>query len=257
MVTRRLYFKKKDIKRPFFPPCTHWPIWEGGDSGFLYTLLCDDAVIEELRQTDLIKLAVQPNSRKETNMIDTLNSTVQRAFRGSQAGGELSKLASMIKQKREDFLSPSERESMQQILKAAVDTALGENHDISDTMRDHLLMDKNILKATKACKINAERNDEAAYVPAMHNLWKVGFNVFVEQVSLAISSERLLFHQSVCKLLPAAVECQLHPQHLLRVRTAGNMNLVALSGAHYKTSVIFSRFPRPTCFPSEAENLSR
>ena len=70
---------------------------EEGDSGFLYTLLCDDAVIEELRQTDLIKLAVQPNSRKETNMIDTLNSTVQRAFRGSQAGGELSKLASMIK----------------------------------------------------------------------------------------------------------------------------------------------------------------
>ena len=62
---------------------------------------------------------------------------------------------------------------MQQILKAAVDTALGENHDISDTMRDHLLMDKNILKATKACKINAERSDEAAYVPAMHNLWMV------------------------------------------------------------------------------------
>ena len=146
---------------------------EEGDSGFLYTLLCDDAVIEELHKTDLIKLAVQPSSLQETNMIDTLNSTVQRAFRGSQAGGEVSKLASMIKQKRGDFLSPSEREGMQQILKAALDTALGENHDISDTMRDHLLMDKNILKATKACKINAERNDEAAYVPAMHNLWMV------------------------------------------------------------------------------------
>ena len=27
LVTRRLYFKKKkDIKRPFFPPCRNWPI---------------------------------------------------------------------------------------------------------------------------------------------------------------------------------------------------------------------------------------
>ena len=26
LVTWRLYFKKKDIKRPFFPPSTNWPI---------------------------------------------------------------------------------------------------------------------------------------------------------------------------------------------------------------------------------------
>ena len=26
LVTRRLYFKKNDIKWPFFPPCTNWPI---------------------------------------------------------------------------------------------------------------------------------------------------------------------------------------------------------------------------------------
>ena len=56
-------------------------------------------------------------------------------------------------------------------LKAAAETALGDDHDISDaTLNQLLLEDKNILLATKAAKVGRENDDMAAVGASDHSL---------------------------------------------------------------------------------------
>ena len=80
-------------------------------------------------------------------------------------------LATLIRQKRETFLTGDERDKMLNTLKAAAETALGDDHEISDgTLNQLLLEDKNILEATKAHKVGKENDDKAAVAATGHNL---------------------------------------------------------------------------------------
>ena len=114
-------------------------IGEEGDDEFMFTLLCDDAVIKAL------------------------------------SGREMEKLATLIKQKRETFLTTDGGwiwwVNMLESLKSATEVALGKDHGISDGRLKLLLDDKNILEATKAYKVSMEKNDPAAGGPAWHKLF--------------------------------------------------------------------------------------
>ena len=80
-------------------------------------------------------------------------------------------LATLIRQKRETFLTRDERDKMLNILKGVAKAALGDDHEISDgTLNQLLLEDKNILEATKAYKVGLENNDKAAGLASLHNL---------------------------------------------------------------------------------------
>ena len=111
---------------------------EEDDDEFIFTLLCDNEVIEALR------------------------------------GREMGKLATLIKEKRETCLlldlDEAERREMLNILKAVAKNFLGKNHGISDAQLNLLLKDKNILEATKAYKVSRENNDPAAKLTTWHNL---------------------------------------------------------------------------------------
>ena len=82
----------------------------------------------------------------------------------------MGKLATLIKQKKETFLTPDEKEEMQNILRAAAKRALGE-YGISEGKLNLLLEDKNILEAAKAVKVSREKNDKAAEVAALHSIF--------------------------------------------------------------------------------------
>ena len=108
---------------------------EPSDGKFIFDLLCEDAVME--------------------------------AFRG----GEMEKLATLIKQKRETFLTTDDKKDMLNLLKAVAEKTLGENHGMSDVKLNLLLEDKNIFDAAKAFKVNEEKTDEAAKMASGYNLW--------------------------------------------------------------------------------------
>ena len=107
---------------------------EERDDEFIFTLLCDNEVIEALR------------------------------------GREMGKLATLIKEKRETYLPLDEKSEMLVTLKRAAKEALGDNHGMSDGEFNLLLKDKNILEATKAYKVSRENNDPAAKLTTWHNL---------------------------------------------------------------------------------------
>ena len=103
-----------------------------GDSHrFIFDLLCEDAVIKALR------------------------------------GGEMGKLATLIIQKRETYLTRDEKN----FLRNAAKMTLGDNHGISDVTFNLLVEDKNIRQAAKAYKVSREKNDMAAEMAADQNLF--------------------------------------------------------------------------------------
>ena len=79
---------------------------------------------------------------------------------GASRGREMEKLSKLIKRKREAHLRATAKE------------ALGDNHGISDDELDLLLKDKKILEATKAYKVNREKNDLVAMQAAGHFLFR-------------------------------------------------------------------------------------
>ena len=107
---------------------------ENVEDEFLFTLLCDDAVMKALR------------------------------------GREGEKLAMLIKQKRETYLPTNEKATMLNILRGSTEEVLGDNHGISDATLNLLLDDKNILEATKALMVSGEKNDQAAQLASSHKL---------------------------------------------------------------------------------------
>ena len=82
----------------------------------------------------------------------------------------MGKLATLIKQKRETYLTDDEKNEMLGLLKGTAKFALGDNNGISDVKLNLLLEDKNILEAAKALKVSREKNDLAAGMAARHKL---------------------------------------------------------------------------------------
>ena len=126
-------------------------------SEFMFTLLCDDAVIKALR------------------------------------GREREKLATLIKQKRETFLTTDGGwiwwVNMLESLKSATEVALGKDHGISDGRLKLLLDDKNILEATKAYKVSMEKNDPVAGGPAWHKLFMLLGKARLDFLFVAINDD--------------------------------------------------------------------
>ena len=80
-------------------------------------------------------------------------------------------LATLIRQKRETFLTDDEWVKMLDTLKKVSKAALGDNHEICDVTLNLLLLEnKQILEETKAFKIGRENDDLAAQVASLHNL---------------------------------------------------------------------------------------